>query len=469
MLKRFDSVTNQAELNRLAAVARASGDVESYDALVKKENEVAHAQAQLVLEIQVSEENTNKEIHEAATRKLVAERRAQELRDQIKAKKLAKASSTAEGYRSFLNRVGSLYNELAVRKAVLSQISTYSPQDLRHATLDVAYGYVHDWAQFGDEVQQSLKELAIQGRGLSASGADATDLSDLQSAFDDVQTLYTQVVADVAREHSRRENNADTVADFLRSQGQLVHWCRSQKNALESVEDPDQVQELCTSFQNNISVMETNLLVLLELSEPFAPNPQVTQALIEVNEVWLNLAVYAFERMRDTLMEQHAQSAVEVAAKRWLTEVNDPLRKFLEEAKALLQMPSDKESEAVARPALEKCSALLDDWNPHAVILEHLSDFNVREECLKEHYAAIRRAVFAKLTLLTQSFHGQVQYPRRQEYTDRLGELTDWVQCKSQSGAWRQLLSRVEKMRQLIEENESLHGTAEERGSNSTA
>ncbi|CUG89779.1 Hypothetical protein, putative, partial [Bodo saltans] len=316
MLKRFDSVTNQAELNSLTLAARASGSVASYDSLVKKENEIAHAQAQLVLEIQVAEENVNKEIQEATTRKVAAARRAQELRDQIKAKKLAKASSTAEGYRIFLNRVGALYQELSLRKAVLAQVSTYSPHDLRHAPLESAYVFVNDWQQYADEVQQSLRELEVQGKGLSASGADATDVSILRALVADVQSLYTQVVADVAREHSRRENNADTVADFMRNQAQLVHWCRSQKNALESVQDTDQVQELCTSFQNNISVMETNLLVLLELSEPFAPNPQVTQALIEVNEVWLNLAVYAFERMRDTLMELHAQSGVEVATKK---------------------------------------------------------------------------------------------------------------------------------------------------------
>ena len=84
---------------------------------------------------------------------------------------------------------------------------------------------------------------------------------------------------------------------------------------------------------------------------------------------------------------------------------------------------------------------------------------------LDDQRDAIRRTIFSKMTLSTQVYNGQYNFDRKQEYMDRLAELSDWVQCKSQSGAWRSLLDRVDKMKMLIEENEALHGTSEERGS----
>ena len=71
--------------------------------------------------------------------------------------------------------------------------------------------------------------------------------------------------------------------------------------------------------------------------------------------------------------------------------------------------------------------------------------------------------MFSKLTRTTQCFHGQYQFERKHEYSDRLSELNDWIDCKSQSQAWVSLLTRVEKIKQLISDTDIVQAASDER------
>jgi hypothetical protein len=184
--------------------------------------------------------------------------------------------------------------------------------------------------------------------------------------------------------------------------------------------------------------------------------------LMELAEVWLGLEMQAYEKLRMTLLELHAKSALEAQARLW-PDFADRFGPFLVEAQRILNIPTDEESKAVATPLKDALKELQANADAHRLIVAHLSDFTLREECIKEHYNAIHKIAFSKLTLMTQAFPGLYTYPRKAEYTDRMAELSEWVEAKSRSQAWKDLLARVDRMKRIIEDNESTLSSTEER------
>ena len=437
------------------AAGRGGNDAFDLEKLAVRE------QVALATQLKIADAESQKKKAAAEARVTAAKQRL----DQLKQKQqttTATSTSSNESFALFVQKVADLRGQVSLRKAVFDRLASYTAADLQYAFLDEALPLLQQFNTFENEVNASASLLEQEGQRYAASGADFSGLSDVKTSLAELHKSWQQVVSPVSRESARRRDYNESVAEFLRNQSKLVQWCRQQRSALESLKDPEQIQEYSTSFQNNVTVMETNFLVLMELSEPLVPNVAVEDALREVTDVWLHLEIFAYEKLRTTLLDLHQESGLQTEAKMW-AEFAVPFKKFLGDAQRLLQMPTDDESRSLTQPVLEFCNALLGEHDAHSTIVEHLSDFSVREDCLKDHYAAIRRSVFSKLTLLTQSFHAVHNYPRKQEYTDRLAELTDWVECKSQGNAWKQLLSRVAKMRQLIEENEAIHGTAEDR------
>jgi hypothetical protein len=446
----------------ICSAAVRSGD----DASTQLEHEklAVREQVALATQLKIADAEAAKKKAAADARQQAATQRLQTLRQQRAAAAAGSSTvSAADGYAAFVAKVAQLRGEIAERNAAFERLAVYTAADLHYAFLDETLPLVQQFPAFETSAASTIsQQLEPEGQRYASLGATFTGLGDVKSALADAHKSWQLIVSPVSREAARRREYGESVAEFLRNQNKLVQWCRQQRSALESIKDADQIQEYATSFQNNVTVMETNFLVLMELSEPLVPNASVEDALREVTDVWLHLEIFAYEKLRATLMDQHMESGLQTECKMWM-EYSGGLRKFLLDAQRLLQMPTDDESKALTQPVLEFCTALVGEHDAHSTIVEHLSDFSVREDCLKEHYAAIRRTVFSKLTLLTQSFHTVHNYPRKQEYTDRLAELTDWVECKSQGNAWKQLLSRVAKMRQLIEENEAIHGTAEDR------
>jgi hypothetical protein len=447
----------------LAELSNAAVDLASYEKLVECELLTVPLQKKFLAEAKANDAAMDSQRNAALQRKEIAERQISALRAQLDDKRRTAIGATSTGYASFLTEIGKIQEDLQMRQSLFTHMAQYTPTDLRYVDVDRVVGFVDGWVGFVQSVSERLTRLEEQGRLLHGNGARSVGLEDIQDLLTSTREAYNKVSGNIARERARRRDYSDSLAEFVKNQQRLIQWCRSQRSTLESLHDADHIQEFCTSLQNNVSIMETNFLVLMELSEPLVPNRTVEQALIEVNEVWLSLAVFSFEKLRTVLLEAHAASGLQHEAQRWCVQFADNLKKFLQDAEKLLLAPTDEESKRLTQPTLVKCQALLTEHDPHSVIVEHVSDFTLREDCLKEHYSAIRRTIFSKLTLLTQSFHLPAVYPRKQEYNDRLAELTDWVECKSQTDAWKQLLSRVGKMKQLVEENEARHGTIEER------
>ena len=249
-----------------------------------------------------------------------------------------------------------------------------------------------------------------------------------------------------------------------------MQWCRQQMAALHALKEEPQIEEFCASFFNNVSMMDSNFLVMTTMAESLSPNADVDKAIVEVNDIWIHLSTFAFEKLRSTVMEQHLASNLESRCRSW-PEFARKLKPFLVEAEKLLLIPTDEESVSVAAPLRESCRQLQADLDAHLLIVEHLSDFSLRQECIKDHYNAIRKTIFSKLTSKTLTFQGQAaaSFPHKQEYNDRLAELNDWVDCKAQSDAWISLLNKVEHMKRLIDETDMVQQVTSDNNNATTA
>ena len=466
----------------LAQLKAAATGFDGMVALFEKQREVVQRQnAKLAIVADESSKSTEKV--------RAARARVDELRAKVSTAKTAAARRAAaapapvaggeykvepaSSYREHVDRLVSLATKLGSMKSQYAYFegvvqaspdSSTAARNVKRIDIEGVSAVEDAYSAFLVKLEPLLEVLAADEKRFVAEGADVVAVAALKALAAEVTALHDRINGMVSREVSRRRYYDESVEELRASQQRIVLWCHQQRSSMEGLRDPEHIQEFINSFQGNIAVMETNFLVLMELAEPLLPNETVQKLMIDATEVWLGLEVYAFERLNSTVVQQHVESGLEADATAWVDN-SERIREFLEGAQRLLEMPTDDESKSLTEPVLATCAGILEDFDAHNIIVQHLSDFSVREKCLKDYYDAIRRTIFSKITLSTQVYNGQYNFDRKQEYMDRLAELSDWVQCKSQSGAWRSLLDRVDKMKMLIEENEALHGTSEERAS----
>ena len=79
------------------------------------------------------------------------------------------------------------------------------------------------------------------------------------------------------------------------------------------------------------------------MGESLLPDKDVEQGLLEVCEVWLNLQVFAYEMVRNTLLEVHADSKVEEEIRTYAP-YSKKVKFFLDDVEKLLNLPTDDES-----------------------------------------------------------------------------------------------------------------------------
>lgn len=357
-------------------------------------------------------------------------------------------------FRCFIHDTAQQYAGVIAIAEMLKFADTIPAAELRDIRIDDIMTAVNNWPAVYQSALQTIKDVAPKDTEfLSSEGADIADISLLSSAVEETQSLFDKVSPRLIAERARRRDIDSNKAYFMENYQKIMQWCRQQMTTLHSLKEDPQIEEFCASFFNNIGVMESNFLVMISMADDVLPNDEVEKAIIEVNEIWIHLSTLAFEKLRTTVMEQHAASGLEQRCRAW-PEFARRLKPFLLDAEKLLSLPSDEESVAVAAPLKESCRQLQADLEPHLLIVEHLGDFSLRHECLKDHYNAMRKTVFSKSTAKTLALQGQFAYARKQEYTDRLAELNDWVDCKTQSEAWVTLLARVEQMKKLIDETD---------------
>lgn len=347
-----------------------------------------------------------------------------------------------------------LLREFTKRKEMLSYWLAYSAADLKYAELGVVSRWLDTWGKFFAESNAAVKGLRRQERG--ATNADTLpQTADLYKALDEVCRLQLQARSIVGRERYRRHaGSEEAVEDFMESQEQLLDWCRKQRATLGELTSLEDLMEFSSSFHTNVPIMDSNFLVLLEQSEPLAEDDRVQQALREVNEAWIDLTLLTYEKLDRAANNAHVNGPVEELCARWCQNMAPRVRQLLVNARNLLKTESDADGASSGRAGemAATCDALLKEHEAHGIVCMHLADFNIRDECVRPHFDALKQELLSTLTPTVLSFPCYDDYEGRTEYKNRVEELREWIEVKSQKGTYIRLLERLEDTKHMIEE-----------------
>eukprot|EP00760_Papus_ankaliazontas_P032121 PhM_4_TR5643/c0_g1_i1/m.65725 len=300
---------------------------------------------------------------------------------------------------------------------------------------------------------------ALETRVTELEGKASSNVFGSQEATQEVRSLFDQARAalvgadEVAPSSTEmRLKNTTAYEDFVKESGKLLQWCRQQKTDLEALTEPDLIQKFCTALEGNYKTMYDNFEMLCSMGQDLMPNVSVEKTLMECNEVWLNLQIFAHEVLQHTMLEIHARSKLEDevrAFSTYSTRFNETLKSLHE----MFSLPMDDESKAVVASVLEQTEQLQKDFMPHLLLSDHLKEFSLRMECLRDNYNNLRRTVFARLTFLSQQQLPllNTSHRRRDEYLSRMRELRTWVDKKDQGESCSDMYDRVLKMKDLID------------------
>eukprot|EP01012_Entosiphon_sulcatum_P000801 TRINITY_DN1013_c0_g1_i1.p1 TRINITY_DN1013_c0_g1~~TRINITY_DN1013_c0_g1_i1.p1 ORF type:complete len:1118 (-),score=182.22 TRINITY_DN1013_c0_g1_i1:21-3374(-) len=308
------------------------------------------------------------------------------------------------------------------------------------------------------EIRQELERMSktLQERKCPLP----TDLSELDRLGSNLDAAETEFVDSLHEEDHRRKVHAQRVTEFFSRIDRFIQWCRTQYANLEALHDPDHIQQFEASLQNNISQMESNLQVVTEMGEALLPDKSVEDGLLEAAEVWLQLQVYAYEKLQQTLLEIHHNSKLEDEVRNFAA-YSRRVKKFLVDIEKLFGMQLDEESRSIVRPAMQQCRDLQHDFGPHNLLTDHLADFSLRMECIRDNYAHLKAAVLSKLTFVTRRMaSAEASYARQKEFDQCIERLTDWVHTSHRRreapsitfGGWAPLQKQVDALQALVQQ-----------------
>lgn len=430
--------------------AKAAPSRDAYKTLVEEEAAFVAAQAARV---------------EAA---VVKERNAQAQRDRLQAAvndlrgKLERTRSqmppsttavrTAEDLAAHRRDYEALMKEFATRKQTLTHLLSYQPADFKQADLSVVSHWLDTWGGFLTEAEASCKALKRRERNTPNAEGFLPPVADLYAVLDDVCRLQLQARSLVGRERYRRSAyHADSVADFVDNQQQLLRWCRKQHETLRGLAALEDLREFGRSFHANVPVMDSNFLVLSEQCDVLAGNPRVQDAMKEVNTAWVDLCLGIYEKLKAVSREAHEASGLEEDCQDWARRVIPQVAQLLAKVDAHFSGKRDPAAAEVRR-VLQRCEETMKEQDAFRIVSIHLADFSVREECVKPHLDALRKELRSDTTSTVLSFPCVVEYEGRLEYANRIEELREWIDVKSQKSTYMKLLERLESTKVMIQE-----------------
>jgi len=431
----------------------------------KEERAQAFASANAALQTASTERTTAQEDLEVAKRnkaaaeaalaaaKAAAQKSSQPPKGQV--------SSAGQRYSKFIQTRAMITSDVQWRVLLLNKIRDLDEPSLRTVDLTDAFALADSWETTRTNTEECIASLAREGNDLARLGARSTDVTVLEQAFKELKAVKATQDSRLQKERTRRDEVETNIGAFVKEQGKLLQWCRTQQAQLETLVQSEHVQEFCGSLQSNNATMEANFLVLSDMAESLLPSEVVLKALQEVSKAWFSLQVYTYERLRQCLMEQHQKSKLEDELRAWSTFAL-PVKDYLADVERLLGQPTDDDTIAYIQPYLEACKALINEYTPHQLIADHVSDFSLRMQCLQDNYAMLRKSVFSAMSIQCQALAvGTTSWKRKEEYSEKLSEMMDWVDVKGHVDTWKDLLVRVDRLKKVIEENESSQGIDE--------
>lgn len=343
-----------------------------------------------------------------------------------------------------------LLKEFGVRKEILSFLLSYSAEDFKLAELSTVSRWLDTWTTFFSSAENSVRELKRVERA-AGPNCGLPPTKDLYEVLDEVCRLQLQARTLVGRERYRRSAASDdSVEDFMDSQQQLKDWCHKQRETLSELTTLEDLVEFNNSFYTNVPVMDSNFLVLMEQSEALMNNTRVQEALQDVNKEWVMLTLETYDKLQTAAADAHSRSPLEQQCAQWTSSASTPLREFLLYAHGVLKNNPDAPD---VKKLMTVCEHLLKEHDAHDIVCTHLADFTVREECVKPHSDSIKIELQSSLTATVLTFPHYDPSGGRSEYKNRIDELQEWIDVKSQKGTYMKLLERLEATRAMIEEH----------------
>ncbi|RNF15181.1 hypothetical protein TcG_07222 [Trypanosoma cruzi] len=445
----FEQVAKKETGGLCRAVAAANAThselMKAYMQLAEAEIRALPKQRRLLERLLVQSEEERRAA--ANERRQLALRRRDELKRklrQFKEEGDGDGASKTSSHDEYARHWAAVYGGLALRREQLAHVLS-CPSTAVHVTA------------FADAVDSLAPFISAVHRAITF----LEDKKEIEAYTVPTQLLYTQlgqvtkmqlqVTSLLNRERHTQSLLRENTAEFFKGQERILAWCVEQQEALHDLKGLKDLREFCASFMSNVAVMDTNFLVLQERSEQLASNRAVREALVAVNRTWMELAIAVYHTIRQVIRSEHANSGVEAACKWWVDTFEQRLRRILAEARDIadhMEMQSEPLMQTIHRRSIE---VLRDLALPHT-ISQHISEFTEREDSVAPHEEALRDALVMRLSLLTQTFVGDVKYDGQREYADRLREVSDYLDAQATGAVYTQLLERVKKLRWMVEE-----------------
>lgn len=331
----------------------------------------------------------------------------------------------------------------AVQGFSLADLSTEEVEGLKQD--------VNDWIeqQSGDD---SVQRLGAQREELLALGwpSEFCDVASEQALSATVDDLAARWKKRIETSVSAREGE---VAKFLRDDAKLLQWCRQERTNLEALKEPHHVQEFCASLIQNIGTMDDSFNFLAQKGQLLLPSREIAKALVEVNEVWLNLQLYAYERQTHIMLEIHQRSKLEDEV-RAFAGFPQKVDGWLDSVKQTLEIPEDSVSKSVVREPLEECKSLKRELEKFGGFGDRVHEFSTRMESLRDNYATLRRSVLSRLTFMASERRtvSDLAEQRKREFVDRCDELRTWVTQQSEGTSWQDVNTQLKSVWQSLED-----------------
>eukprot|EP01062_Namystynia_karyoxenos_P032392 TRINITY_DN23883_c0_g1_i1.p2 TRINITY_DN23883_c0_g1~~TRINITY_DN23883_c0_g1_i1.p2 ORF type:complete len:565 (+),score=285.70 TRINITY_DN23883_c0_g1_i1:105-1799(+) len=303
-------------------------------------------------------------------------------------------------------------------------------------------------------LREQAEAVQQEARGLSGSawaaelGADSC--AELWRA---VEKAKDDWLAICQAEVKRRGDKSAAVDRFMQDDAKLLQWCRQERSNLEALQEASHQQEFCASLLQNISTMDDNFQHLYQMGTPLLPDREVEKALVEVNEVWLFLQLYAYELQMRLMYEIHPTAKLEDEVREfagWTAKLQTFLAGGSGSLKETLNLPAISGDTHTYR---QRCRELINDLNTFSALPQQLADFAGRMEGIRANYRSFRQHVLGRLTFLSDldSRAEDRAAARRQEYAEKTAEIRSWDQGQQGGESWKALHEKVLGLKQLLQ------------------
>ncbi|KAG8345447.1 hypothetical protein TRVL_03722 [Trypanosoma vivax] len=383
----------------------------------------------------------------AARRRSVAQSRRDELLRKIEQLTNQSASTETQPRRQ-LQQWAAIYSELALyRERLAYLLACPSTAGVAVAREEHAGAFASDsWATLVSAVTTGFAMLERNGGSNRSSSSLFTD--DLRQQLDGIQKMQLQAAGLLNVERKRRRLRREGTAELFKDQEKLLLWCSEQLATLKELKSLSGLRKFLDSFSCNVGVMDTNFLVLLERSDALGPSSAVREALLEVNRAWTELSVFAYQMTREAVNDGHTASGVEDGCRRWSELFEQRVKRTLVETCAT-SSHNEEVHEALPQSLQESGDALLTDFRNVCVVMHHISELSMRQECVAPHEESLCQALLTPLSVLTHTFTGNVDFAIHREYVERLREVGDWLDSRATGKAFGRLITRVGRLRDV--------------------